>query len=195
MLELIYEKELVPLKEQTPMEKKREAPREPLNDVAEELAMQYLDRIDLRKPDSSGQQVLIGREMKGLLGDTTSEYPVRMIIVDSIMSAFRLDFGGRGDLSNRQIILKEHIKELSRIALVFNCIVLFTNQIMMNPNAMMGDPVKPVGGTVLSHTAKQIVYLRKGTKSKVVAKLVDSPDSAKDEAVLQLTKKGLEDGE
>jgi DNA repair protein RadA len=106
-----------------------------------------------------------------------------------------LDFGGRGDLSNRQIILKEHIKELSRIALVFNCIVLFTNQIMMNPNSMMGDPVKPVGGTVLSHTSKQIVYLRKGTKSKVVAKLVDSPDSAKNEAVLQLTKKGLEDGE
>ena len=195
MLELIYEKELVPLKEQTPMEKKREAPREPLNDVAEELAMKYLDRVDLRKPDSSGQQVLIGREMKGLLGEKDSEHPVRMIIVDSIMSAFRLDFGGRGDLSNRQIILKEHIKELSRIALVFNCIVLFTNQIMMNPNAMMGDPVKPVGGTVLSHTAKQIVYLRKGTKSKVVAKLVDSPDSAKDEAVLQLTKKGLEDGE
>ena len=32
-------------------------------------------------------------------------------------------------------------------------------------------------------------------ETKVVAKLVDSPDSAKDEAVLQLTKKGLEDGE
>lgn len=195
ILEMIYEKELVPLKEQTPLEKKRELPREPLNDEAEEMAMQYLDRIDLRKPDNSGQQVLIGRQMKGLLGSKDIEHPVRMIIVDSVMSAFRLDFGGRGDLSNRQMILKEHIKELSRISFVYNCIVLFTNQIMMNPNAMMGDPVKAIGGTVLSHTAKQIVYLRKGSKSKVIAQLVDSPDSAKNEAVLQLTKKGLEDGE
>ena len=60
---------------------------------------------------------------------------------------------------------------------------------------MFGDPVKPIGGTTLGHPSTHRIYLRKGGKDKIVAKLVDSPNNAQNEAVLTLTRAGVQDGE
>ena len=66
---------------------------------------------------------------------------------------------------------------------------------MVSPSVMFGDPVKPIGGTTLGHTSTHRVYLRKSGKDKIVAKLVDSPNNAQNEAVLSLTRAGVVNGE
>lgn len=194
MLQIIYERNMVETKEQTPAEIKAEKPKEPLNEEEEEKAFQILDKLKIYKPDNAGQQVMVGEELGKDLRDETKE-PIRLIVVDSITSEFRMDFTGRGELGERQQLLKKHIKHISRIAEIYNVAVLITNQVMVSPSVMFGDPVKPIGGTTLGHTSTHRIYLRKGGKDKIVAKLVDSPNNAQNEAVLTLTRAGVEDGE
>ena len=194
MLQIIYERGMIETKEQTPAEIKAEKPKEPLNEEEEEKALKILDKLKVYKPDNAGQQVMVGEELGKELRDETAE-PIRLIIVDSMTSEFRMDFTGRGELGERQQLLKKHIKHVSRIAEIYNVAVLITNQVMISPSVMFGDPVKPIGGTTLGHTSTHRIYLRKGGKDKIVAKLVDSPNNAQNEAVLTLTRAGVQDGE
>jgi DNA repair protein RadA len=137
---------------------------------------------------------MVGEALGKELRDENAD-PIRLIIIDSITSAFRMDFSGRGELGERQQLIKKHIKHISRIAEIYNVVVLLTNQVMVSPSVMFGDPVKPIGGTTLGHTSTHRVYLRKSGKDKIVAKLVDSPNNAQNEAVLALTRAGVVDGE
>ena len=194
MLQIIYERGMVETKEQTPAQIKSETPKEPLNEEEEEKALAILDKLKVYKPDNAGQQVMVGEELGKELRDETAE-PIRLIIIDSMTSEFRMDFSGRGELGERQQLLKKHIKHVSRIAEIYNVAVLITNQVMISPSVMFGDPVKPIGGTTLGHTSTHRIYLRKGGKDKIVAKLVDSPNNAQNEAVLTLTRAGVQDGE
>src|SRR3972149_5535083 len=58
------------------------------------------------------------------------------------------------------------------------------------------DKTKPIGGMTLGHVITHRIYLKKkGNKGIIIAHLVDSPNHAKTEAVLVLTKKGIENGE
>ena len=65
----------------------------------------------------------------------------RLIVIDSMTSCFRSEFSGRGELSVRQQILCRHLREWSKVASIFNCAVVYSNQItadpgnMFNPNA------------------------------------------------------------
>ena len=194
VLQIIYERGMVKTKDQTPAQLKANAPKEPLNEEESEKALQYLDRLKIYKPDNAGQQVMVGEALVRELRDD-SEDPIRLIIVDSITSAFRMDFSGRGELGERQQLIKKHIKHISRIAEIYNVAVLLTNQVMVSPSVMFGDPVKPIGGTTLGHTSTHRIYLRKSGKDKIVAKLVDSPNNAQNEAVLSLTRAGVVNGE
>ena len=194
MLQIIYERGMVKTKEQTPAQLKANTPKEPLNEEEQEKALRFLDRVKIYKPDNAGQQVMVGEALGRELRDENAD-PIRLIIIDSITSAFRMDFSGRGELGERQQLIKKHIKHVSRIAEIYNVAVLLTNQVMVSPSVMFGDPVKPIGGTTLGHTSTHRVYLRKSGKDKIVAKLVDSPNNAQNEAVLSLTRAGVVNGE
>ncbi|CAN0531532.1 unnamed protein product, partial [Laminaria digitata] len=45
-----------------------------------------------------------------------TEGPIRVIIVDSVIALFRVDFSGRGDLSVRQQKLGRHLSSLLQMA-------------------------------------------------------------------------------
>ena len=78
----------------------------------------------------------------GLLADA-EQGPYRILIVDSIISLFRVDFSGRGELSERQQKLGKHMAQLAKLAEEFNIIVLIVNQVMSDPGAMaMFGPVR-----------------------------------------------------
>ncbi len=69
-----------------------------------------------------------------------------LLIVDSIMAPFRVDYTGRGELSERQQVLGRTMSRLIKIAEQFNVAVLICNQVMSDPgNTMGGDIKKPVG--------------------------------------------------
>lgn len=188
--QLIYERGLVQTKEQTKLEEKRKDKKEPLNDEEREKALKFLDNIILIKVANAGHQLLVGEELGSYINQE-GQPPVKLLIIDSITATFRLDFLGRGEIGERQIYLTRHIKHVSRLCEIHNIVGIITNQVLKSPSGF-GDPTLASGGTVLSHTSTHRIYLKK-SGSKIVAIIVDSPNHAKSEAILELTNKGVED--
>lgn len=153
-----------------------------------------LSRIHVARAFNSNHQILLvetAAEMAEKLKET--EYPVRLLIVDSLTAHFRSEYVGRGTLADRQQKLNKHMHELQRFGDTYNCIVLVTNQVQSNPGQMFGDPTKSVGGHIVGHTSTFRTYLRKSKAEKRVAKLVDSPNMPDGEAIFSVFTEGLRD--
>ncbi|MCJ1339526.1 Meiotic recombination protein dmc1 [Bachmanniomyces sp. S44760] len=123
----------------------------------------------------------------------------RLLIVDSIMNCFRVDYCGRGELADRQQKLNQFLSKLAHMAEEFNVCVLMTNQVQSDPgaNALFAgaDGRKPVGGHILAHASTTRVLLRKGRGEERVAKIQDSPDCPEREATYIITNGGINDPE
>ncbi|KAK7465341.1 Meiotic recombination protein dmc1 [Stygiomarasmius scandens] len=121
----------------------------------------------------------------------------RLLIVDSIMALFRVDFSGRGELGERQQKLAQMLSKLTKLSEEYNIVVLLTNQVQSDPGATMtfvaGGALKPIGGHILSHASATRMFLRKGRAEERVAKLVDSPDRPESEASYKLDEGGWAD--
>ncbi len=143
---------------------------------------------------SHDEQMDIVRPIAGLLADE-SQGPYRVLIIDSIISLFRVEFSGRGELSERQQKLGIHLSHLEKIAEEFNIIVLILNQCQADPGAlsMFGPVIKPVGGHVLAHASTTRVFLKKGKGEQRIAKIYDSPLMPEAEATFQITPGGIDD--
>ena len=148
-----------------------------------------LERIHVARAYNSAHQMLLAEEIKRMSRGVN----VKMIIVDSLTSHFRAEFVGRGMLANRQQKLNRHLKDLKQLADVNNALVLVTNQVMSKPDAMWGDPTKPIGGHVLAHASTFRLYLRKAKGGRRIARLVDSPNLPDGECVYQVCEEGLRD--
>jgi DNA repair protein RadA len=148
-----------------------------------------LARIHVARAYNSAHQMLLVDEIKRM----SKGLNVKMIIVDSLTSHFRAEFIGRGMLANRQQKLNRHLKDLKQLADVNNALVLVTNQVHSKPDAMWGDPTKPIGGHVLAHASTFRLYLRKAKAGRRIARLVDSPNLPDGECVYQVTQEGLRD--
>jgi len=121
----------------------------------------------------------------------------KLLIIDSIMALFRVDFSGRGELSERQQKLAQMLSKLTKLSEEYNISVLLTNQVQSDPGATMtfvaGGALKPIGGHILSHASATRLFLRKGRAEERVAKLVDSPDRPESEASYKLDEGGWAD--
>lgn len=148
-----------------------------------------LGRIHVARAYNSAHQMLLADEIKRM----STGLNVKMIIVDSLTSHFRAEYVGRGMLANRQQKLNRHLKDLKQLADVNNALVLVTNQVHSKPDAMWGDPTKPVGGHVLAHASTFRLYLRKSKGGRRIARLVDSPNLPDGECIYQVTEEGLRD--
>lgn len=154
-------------------------------------------------PDEALENVIYARaynsehqnELLQNLSVKFSEDPkYKLLIVDSIISLFRVDFSGRGELGERQQKLNQFLSKLINIAEEFNIAVLITNQMMADPSGAMtfvADPKKPIGGHVLAHASTTRIYLRKGRGETRVAKIYDSPDFPEAEATYSITEGGI----
>ena len=150
---------------------------------------QVLSRIHVARAYNSAHQMLLVDEIKRM----SKGLNVKMIIVDSLTSHFRAEYIGRGMLANRQQKLNRHLKDLKQLADINNALVLVTNQVHSKPDAMWGDPTKPIGGHILAHASTFRLYLRKAKGGRRIARLVDSPNLPDGECVYQVTEEGLRD--
>jgi meiotic recombination protein DMC1 len=119
----------------------------------------------------------------------------KLLVIDSVVSLFRSDFTGRGELGERQQRLNQFLAKLLQIAEEFNLAVLITNQVMADPSgglAFAADPKKPIGGHVLAHASTTRIYLRKGKSENRIAKIYDSPDVPESEAMYSITDGGID---
>lgn len=139
---------------------------------------------------NSDHQMLLVEKVEDLIKEGL---PIKLIIVDSLMSHFRSDFSGRGQLADRQQKLNKHMHALMKLANKYNIAVYITNQVMARPDVFFGDPTEAIGGHVLAHASTYRIYLRRGKKGTRVAKLVDAPAMPDGEAVFEIKEEGIKD--
>uniref|UniRef100_A0AAQ6AN60 Meiotic recombination protein n=1 Tax=Amphiprion ocellaris TaxID=80972 RepID=A0AAQ6AN60_AMPOC len=120
----------------------------------------------------------------------------KLLIIDSIMALFRVDFSGRGELAERQQKLAQMLSRLQKISEEYNVAVFITNQMTADPGAGMtfqADPKKPIGGHILAHASTTRISLRKGRGEMRIAKIFDSPDMPENEATFAISGGGVTD--
>ncbi|XP_049419124.1 meiotic recombination protein DMC1/LIM15 homolog isoform X2 [Epinephelus fuscoguttatus] len=120
----------------------------------------------------------------------------KLLIIDSIMALFRVDFSGRGELAERQQKLAQMLSRLQKISEEYNVAVFVTNQMTADPGAGMtfqADPKKPIGGHILAHASTTRISLRKGRGEMRIAKIFDSPDMPENEATFAISAGGITD--
>ena len=148
-----------------------------------------LKRIHVARAFNSHHQMLLVEKAQEL----TQDFPVRLIVIDSLTAHFRAEYIGRGVLAERQQLLNKHIHELMRFGDIHNAVVYVTNQVHAKPDAFFGDPTRPVGGHIVGHSATFRVYLRKSKGGKRIARLIDSPSLPEAEAVFSVSEDGIRD--
>ncbi|XP_020567523.2 meiotic recombination protein DMC1/LIM15 homolog isoform X2 [Oryzias latipes] len=120
----------------------------------------------------------------------------KLLIIDSIMALFRVDFSGRGELAERQQKLAQMLSRLQKISEEYNVAVFVTNQMTADPGAGMtfqADPKKPIGGHILAHASTTRISLRKGRGEMRIAKIFDSPVMPENEATFAISAGGVTD--
>ena len=124
-------------------------------------------------PDETLDNILVGRAftvegVTNLINQAAAamiQDQFSLMIIDSIIAPFRVDFSGRGELAERQQILGRLLSRIQKISEQFNIAIFITNQVMSDPGGGMSyvvDPKKPVGGNVLAHASTTRLFLRKG---------------------------------
>ncbi len=150
-----------------------------------------LKNIFVARAKNSDHQVLLVEKAVELI----KEKNIKLIVVDSLMSAFRNDYIGRGTLQVRQGKLNNHLHDLQRLAEQHNLAIYVTNQVMDRPDILFGDPTTPVGGNIVAHQSTYRMYLRRSKEDRRIAKLVDSPNLPDGECVFTVGAKGLGDAD
>ncbi len=148
-----------------------------------------LKRIHVARAFNSHHQMLLMEKAN----EMTKDYPVRLVVIDSLTAHFRAEYIGRGVLAERQQLLNKHIHELMRFGDVHNAAIYVTNQVAAKPDAFFGDPTRPIGGHIVGHSATFRVYLRKSKGGKRIARLIDSPNMPEAEAVFTVSEEGIRD--
>ncbi|AFO55586.1 MULTISPECIES: DNA repair and recombination protein RadA [Natrinema] len=161
-------------------------------DAVDELVEDVLEKIHVAKAFNSNHQMLLAEKAKELAGEhEDSEYPVRLLCVDSLTAHFRAEYVGRGELADRQQKLNKHLHDLDKVGNLYNAAVIVTNQVASNPDSYFGDPTQPIGGNILGHKSTFRIYLRKSKGDKRIVRLVDAPNLADGEAVMRVQDEGL----
>jgi meiotic recombination protein DMC1 len=125
-----------------------------------------------------------------------AETKFALLVIDSLMAPFRVDYSGRGELSERQQFLGRFMVKLQKMSEEFNIAVVITNQVMSDPGAAMSfaaNPPKPIGGHVMAHFSTTRLALRKGRGEQRVMKIYDSPCLPEGDAVYEICAKGIQD--
>lgn len=113
--------------------------------------VQALENIHYAYAIDSDHQIELIQQAAALL--TKEKYG--LIIVDSVMNHFRVDYSGRQNLAVRQTKLGECISILEKYAARFGVAIVFTNQVQTE--ASRGSRVAAIGGNMLAHKSTTIV--------------------------------------
>ncbi|KAK9388206.1 Rad51-domain-containing protein [Lipomyces mesembrius] len=120
-----------------------------------------------------------------------------ILIVDSIMSLYRTDFSGRGELAARQMHVAKFLRTLQRLADEYGIAVVITNQVVAQVDGSASmynpDPKKPIGGNILAHASTTRLSLKKGRAEQRICKVYDSPCLPESECVFTINEDGIGD--
>ncbi|XP_075908743.1 meiotic recombination protein DMC1/LIM15 homolog isoform X2 [Petromyzon marinus] len=170
---------------------------ERLRDIAERFNVDpdaVLDNVLYARAYTSEHQMELLDYVAGKFHEEGGQF--KLLIIDSIMALFRVDFTGRGELADRQQKLAQMLSRLQKISEEYNVAIFITNQMTADPGAAMSfqaDPKKPIGGHILAHASTTRISLRKGRGEIRIAKIYDSPDLPENETSFAITGGGVAD--
>lgn len=152
------------------------------------------DKIILYQPQNWIEQMMILENMLSPI----EVGKIGLIIIDSLTKLFRgIEFAGRGELHNKQPMIREYPISLVAIAKAYGAAMIYTSQIYLKPVA---NPFLPdwanecvVGGPSLQHQSTYVVHLRRGQGIARIARLVDADDQPLAERPFVITEAGVED--
>ncbi|KAL0096117.1 meiotic recombinase Dmc1, partial [Phycomyces blakesleeanus] len=153
-----------------------------------------LDNILVARAWNSDQQMELISEIAARFAEDKGAFS--LLVIDSIISLFRCDYSGRGELADRQQKLNQMLSRLIKVSEEYNVAIFVTNQVSSDPGGGMtfvSDPKKPVGGHVLAHASATRLSLRKGRGEERIVKVYDSPDMPEGEATYAITNGGVTD--
>ncbi|MHA1792337.1 MAG: DNA repair and recombination protein RadA [Promethearchaeota archaeon] len=152
-----------------------------------------LQRIHLAKVYSSEHQMQMIESCEKVIAN----FPVKLIIVDSLMALLRNEYVGIGSLCARQAVLNNIIHLLSQLAEAHNLAIVLTNQVVTK---MAGQFTyeDAVGGNIVSHGCHFRYRLKaRGTSYNESLEreitVVDSVDLAPGTAKFFITEAGIAD--
>ncbi|RLE73193.1 MAG: DNA repair and recombination protein RadA [Thermoprotei archaeon] len=150
---------------------------------------QAKERIWVARPKNTYHQLKAIEKLVKIVKDLN----VRLIIVDSLTKLPRADFTGRGQLYDRQRIIISMIEKLRRLALMYNLVILVTNQVVAVPDVRFGRKYEPVGGHVLAHNVDTRLLMSRGSKNIRNVKIIDSSWLPPAETKIAITDAGITD--
>ena len=151
---------------------------------------EVLQKIHVARAFNSSHQILMAEKINELIQQGNN---IKLVIVDSLMAHFRVEYVGRESLAVRQQKLNQHLHALQQIANTYNVAVFITNQVQAKPDSFFGSPTKAIGGHVLGHASTYRIWLKKGLAGKRIARLVDSPHLPEGECVFKIKTEGIVD--
>ncbi len=158
----------------------------------EEITQIFLERVHNATARNTNMQMMMVKKAKEIVEEfRDTEFPVGLIIVDSIIGHFRAEYTGRGKLAQRQQKLTQHVDDITEFATRYDAAAIIANQVMSNPDQFFGDPTKAAGGNVIAHRSTFRVKLREGKKDKKVFMLEDAPNLADGQATYKVTEDGI----
>lgn len=194
IVDIVVNREIVPVKEYKKSDIEKGISKEAV-DI--EQAYKFLDGImHIKCFNSFFQGLAIDKLSEELEKTWENGKKVKLVIIDSLLGLYRLDYLGRANLSDRQIHISDMVNKLDKIKQLYNVAILVTNQVMAQAgisNPYM-DPLKAIGGNTVAHAVTYRVYLVKSGQKRI-AKFIDSPSHAYQEAIFQLAKAGVVDVE
>ncbi|XP_019768512.1 meiotic recombination protein DMC1/LIM15 homolog [Dendroctonus ponderosae] len=138
-------------------------------------------------------------ELLNSVSDKFHEEPgmFKLLIIDSIMALFRVDFTGSAEMTERQSKLGLMLSKLQKISEEYNVAVFLTNQITTDLQySLINDlDIKPVGGNILAHSSTTRIALRKAKGNVRIARLFDSPKLEEQEVEFVIRNGGVSDPE
>lgn len=122
------------------------------------------------------------------------ENDIKLLIIDGAIGRFRNEYKeGRGDLNPRQNRLKGFVEQIRKMAFWLNIVVVITNQVMGNPDPYGGEAMKAVGGFIVGHAPKYIIWFKPSGDNKITVTFKKSNKHEKIDEVIYVTRAGLSD--
>ncbi|KAB0796111.1 hypothetical protein PPYR_10172 [Photinus pyralis] len=151
-----------------------------------------LENILCARAYTSDHQYDLLKSVTGMLHKEAGVF--KLLIVDSIIAHFRVDYYGRKEMAHRQHKLGQLMACLQKISEEYNIAVFITNQITSDlTNLEQGDAQRPVGGNILAHASTCRISLHKDVNERRMAKVYDSPYLASNEVLFTITNGGIDD--
>lgn len=110
-----------------------------------------------------------------------------LVVVDSFTANFRMseEFEGRGTLSDRSVVMGDHLRGLNDVASNLEVPILLTAQIYGNPSGF-GSPNSVYGGSLFIHTVNYFLMMKAAQGDLVKAKVTNHPEKPEEEVFINI---------